>query len=383
MHAQQKFVSPEVISGAGSHRLVGRSLRRLGAAKVLVVSDPGVTAAGWTSRICSSIEEAEVPHLVFTGVSPNPRVAEVEAGAELYRRAGCNAIAVVGGGSPIDCAKAIGILVANGGQILDYEGLDRIGAAIPPLVCVASTAGPAADVSQFAIISDPAQRAKVAIVSKTLVPDLALLDPLLLTTKPAALTAATGVDALCHAIEAIVSTASAPLTDLLALEAIRLIIRHLPAALERPADLEVRASTMQAGLYAGLAFSNASLGAAHAMAHSLGGFCDLAHGECNAILLPLVVAYNFEAAPSRFRLIAQAMGVPEQGRADTVVRSELAGAVRTFVERFCGTTRLSSVGVRLQDLPELARRALEDPCMATNPQCPTEAEVRGLYEAAL
>ncbi|WP_248341847.1 iron-containing alcohol dehydrogenase [Anaeromyxobacter paludicola] len=379
----RKFVAPEVMSGPGSHRLAGASLRRLGARRALVVSDPGVRAAGWTSAVCASLDEAEVPHVLFTAVTSNPRAAEVAAGAALYARERCNAIVAVGGGSPIDCAKGIGILAANGGEILDYEGIDRIPAAIPPLVCVPTTAGSGADVSQFAIVSDPAQRTKIAIVGKTLVPDLSLLDPLVLTTQPAALTAATGVDTLCHAVEACVSTAAAPITDLLALDAIRLVVRHLPEALARPADLAARAGTLQACLHAGIAFSNASLGAVHAMAHALGGLKDLPHGDCNAILLPHVVEWNFEAAPERYRAVAEAMGAAAAGLAGAALRRALTGALRGFIDRVGGAPRLREVGVRPEDLPDLARKAVEDPCMATNPRCPSEAEVRAIYEAAL
>ena len=378
-----RFVAPEILSGAGIRRLAGRSAVNLGARHALVVSDPGVAAAGWTAQVCASLEAEGLPFTVFAEVSPNPRADEVAAGAIAYRAAGANAIVAVGGGSPVDAAKGIGIVVANGGRITDYEGVDRIDAAIPPLLCVPTTAGASADASQFAIISDRAAGVKLAIVSKTLVPDLTLLDPEVLVTKGRDLTAATGVDTLCHAVEAYVSVSASPLTDLLALEAVRLVARHLPRSLAAPRDLEARAGMQQACLLAGLAFSNSSLGAVHAMAHALGGLFDLPHGECNAILLPTVAAWNCEAAPERMAAVAAALGGPGLPAAAGAGCDAIAGVLAGFVGRLGFARRLGAAGVRREDVPGLATRALEDPCMATNPRLPSQGEIERLYEAAL
>ena len=381
--AATRFVAPEILSGRGVRSLVGRSAANLGARHVLLVTDPGVEAVGWASEAEAALAEAGVAHTVFDGVSPNPRAREVHAGAEAYAACGANAIVAVGGGSPVDCAKGIGIIAANGGSILDYEGVDRIAAAIPPLLCVPTTAGAAADASQFAIITDEAAAMKIAIVSKTLVPDLTLLDPTVLATKPAALTAATGIDTLCHAVEAYVSTAASPFTDLLALEAIRTLVVQLPRCLAHPLDLEARAAMQQACLYAGLAFSNASLGAVHAMAPALGGRRDLPPGECSAILLPHVAAWNFEAAPERLRRVGFALGLELDGLPDPEASARLRDGLSAFARSVGITATLGDAGVRPEHLAELARTALEDPCMATNPRIPTEAEIVGIFVAAL
>lgn len=381
--ALSRFVAPEIVSGPGARRLAGRSAANLGARHVLLVTDPGVAAAGWAGQVGAALDEAGVPFTLFDRVSPNPRASEVAAGAEAYLAAGANAIVVVGGGSPVDCAKGIGIVVANGGRITDYEGVDRIPAAIPPLLCVPTTAGAAADASQFAIITDRDTSTKLAIVSKTLVPDLTLLDPEVLVTKPAELTAATGVDTLCHAVEACASTAASDFTDLLALEAVRLVVRHLPRCLEAPGDLAARAGMQQACLYAGLAFSNSSLGAVHAMAHALGGALDLPHGWCNAVLLPHVAAWNFEAAPERLAAVGRALGAEVPPGGGATARDATAGALRAFLGRIGSGGTLGGAGVRRDQLPTLAGKALEDPCMATNPRLPTQADIERLYEAAL
>ncbi|HSM93524.1 MAG TPA: iron-containing alcohol dehydrogenase [Anaeromyxobacteraceae bacterium] len=377
-----RFVAPEILSGNGVRSLVGRSALNLGARHVLLVTDPGVEAAGWASEAAAALAAAGVAYTLFDGVSPNPRAAQVHAGAAAYRACGANAIVVVGGGSPVDCAKGIGIVAANGGSILDYEGVDRIDVAIPPLVCLPTTAGAAADASQFAIITDEEAHAKIAIVSKTLVPDLTLLDPGVLTTKPPALTAATGLDTLCHAVEACASTAASPLTDLLALEAIRTLVVSLPRCMERPDDLGARAAMQQACLYAGLAFSNASLGAVHAMAHALGGLRDLPHGECNAILLPHVAAWNFEAAEAPLRRVGAAMGLGLERLHGAEAAGRLRDGLADLARRVGVTGTLRDAGIRPEELAGLARTALEDPCMATNPRIPSEADLVGIFAAA-
>jgi len=274
----RKFLAPESVFGAGAAELAGRYALNLGARRVLLVTDPGILNQPWFPGIQQSILQAGLEMELFSDVHANPRDFEVMRGAELYREKDCDAIVTVGGGSPMDCAKAIGIVCTNGRHVLEFEGVDNVEHPGPPLVCVPSTAGSSADVSQFAIITDTTRKVKIAIVSKAMVPDVALIDPLLTLSMPPDLTAHTGVDALTHAIEAYVSNAHGPTTDLFALDAIRRIASCLPLAITRPEDAEARAGMMLGSMYAGLAFSNAILGSVHAMAHSLGGLLDLPHG---------------------------------------------------------------------------------------------------------
>lgn len=276
----RKFVSPEIVFGAGSRKAVANFASNYGARHVFLVSDPGVERAGWVAEIRDLIAAAGLRCTVFTGVSPNPRVDEVMAGAELYRSSECDVIVAIGGGSPMDCAKGIGIVATDGRNILEFEGVDTIINPPPPLILIPTTAGTSADVSQFAIISDPDRRFKFSIISKAVVPDVSLIDPEVTETMDGYLTACTGVDALVHAIEAYVSTGSGPLTDSHALEAIRLINANLEPLVRNVGDARLREQIMLASMQAGLAFSNAILGAVHAMSHSLGGFLDLPHGLC-------------------------------------------------------------------------------------------------------
>lgn len=380
----RKFLAPESVFGAGAAALAGRYVQNLGARRVLLVTDEGVRALPWFADILRVIAEAGVTVETFSDVHPNPRDFEVMRGAEVFRAKSCDAIVAVGGGSPMDCAKGIGIVVTNDCNVLDFEGVDNVANPGPPLICVPTTAGSSADVSQFAIISDTTRKVKIAIVSKAMVPDVALIDPLVTLTMPPDLTAHTGVDALTHAIEAYVSNAHGPTTDLFALEAIRLISRHLPQAITRPDDAEARAGMMLGSMYAGLAFSNAILGAVHAMAHSLGGLMDLPHGQCNALLLDHVIAYNFDAAPERYADIARALGAqlsPDASYGDK--RQAVLSQVRALKMSVGVTGGLGALGVTPEHLDGLAAFALNDPCMVTNPKNPTAEDIRAVYQNAL
>ena len=378
----RKFVAPEYIFGIGARHLAGRYAKNLGARKVMVVSDPGVVNAGWTQQVIDSLAREELETTLFTAVSPNPVAEEVMAGAEAYRSSGCNTLVAVGGGSPIDCAKGIGIVSSNHKHILTFEGIDQVHSAIPLLICIPTTGGTSADVSQFAIIRDVQRKTKIAIVSKSVVPDLSLIDPETLSSMDPFLTACTGMDALTHAIEAFVSSAHSPMTDLHALEAIRLLSNHLLPAVNHPDDPHLRSQVMLGSLQAGLAFSNAILGATHAMAHSLGGYLDLAHGECNAILLDHVISFNLNTVPERFDQIAHALGMNLSGLPHRQKQLALMKKIRQMKDQSGINRSLSTLGVSRSDLPALSETALRDPCMITNPRQPTKRDIEVIYEEA-
>jgi len=379
----RKFVAPEFVFGKGSVALVGRYAANFGARKPLVVTDEGVIAAGLTKKAMEYLEAENIECAVFSGVSQNPRDYQVMEGAKFYADNGCDLIIAIGGGSPMDCAKGIGIVSTNEKNILEYEGVDNVLAPGPPLICVPTTAGTSADVSQFAIVNDAAKKRKFAIISKTMVPDAALIDPAMTVTMPPYLTACTGMDALVHAIEAIASTASSRITDLHAIEAIRVIRKALPDAVAHGDDLEARDRMMFASMEAGLAFSNASLGAVHALAHSLGGLLDMPHGECNAVLLSHVIQYNFKSAPDRYRLVAECLGI-DIGKysGDSLLRAILDD-IEALSSSVGITVRLGEKGLTAAVLPRLALNAINDPCMVTNPRIPTQKEVEQLYADAI
>ena len=376
----RKFVVPEFVFGAGALHLAGRYARNFGARKVLVVSDPGVIRAGWTAQVADSLRDEDIPFTIFSQLTSNPRAEEVMAGVEVYQGESCNLIVAVGGGSPMDCAKGIGIASANRRNVLEFEGVDQVPVPGPPLICIPTTAGSSADVSQFAIITDEERKVKIAIVSKMVVPDVALIDPMTTKTMDPQLTAFTGMDALVHGFEAFVSNANSPITDLHALKAINLVMENLPAAVVSPENVRLRGQMMLGSLHAGLAFSNASLGAVHAMAHSLGGFLDFPHGETNAILLEHVIAYNFESAFERYLRIGQAMGLDLNPGQE---KESILGAIRQLRKAIGIDQTLGEIGLSREAIPALAEKAMQDACMVTNPRRPIQRDIEVIYEKAL
>jgi len=379
----RKFVAPEFIFGLGALKLAGRYAKNFGATRILVVTDPGVMAAGWTEQVIANLELEGLPFVIYSGVTPNPRAEEVMAGAEVYKSAGCNLILAVGGGSPMDCAKGIGIVSTNKKHILEFEGVDRVTIPMPPLICIPTTGGTSADVSQFAIINNTQDKIKIAIISKAVVPDVALIDPRTLTTRAPYLAACTGLDALVHAIEAYVSLAHSPITDLHALAAIRLVSAHLLPSLAEPDNLQLRNQVMLGSLEAGLAFSNASLGAVHAMAHSLGGLLDLPHGECNAILLEHVMSFNFPEASERFSHIGEAMGLDLKNMNLSEKKAAVLAEVTRLRKAVGIEQSLGQKGVHRTDIPELSQKAMNDPCIVTNPRRPVRRDIEVIFEEAL
>lgn len=379
----RKFVVPEFVFGIGAIELAGQYADNFGAKRVLIVTDPGIIEAGWLKPVLKSLETYSLPYVIFNDVHSNPRDYEVMDGARVFIENNCNMLLAVGGGSAIDCAKGIGIVASNNRTIVDFEGVDRVNKAIPPLICIPTTAGSSADVSQFTIIVDSKRKTKLAIVSKALVPDVALIDPATLTTMPAYLTACTGIDALCHAVEAFVSLASSPITDIHALKAVELLSQYLPLAIRHPENLEYRSQTMLASLSAGMAFSNAILGAVHAMAHSLGGMFDLPHGECNAILLKHVMAFNFPSCREAYEKIGEAMGLSLENLSAAQRETAILSAVDALCVQVGVTNTLRDVGVTEADIPVLAKNASEDPCLATNPSIPTIKEMEEIFRHAL
>ena len=383
LYEMRKFVAPEFIFGVGARKRVAYYARNMMARRVFLVSDPGVIAAGWMQDVRDELTEAGIDSVLFKDVSPNPRDYEVMAGAALFAREHCDVIVAVGGGSAIDCAKAIGIVHANGCDIRAMEGADQVAMPGPPLICIPTTAGTAADISQFCIIVNSPERYKMAIVSKTVVPDVALVDPECTLTMDAYLTACTGIDVLTHAIEAFVSTASSPIVDVHALAAIKLVWNNIEQAVAAPHDLPARENMLLASLQAGLAFSNASLGAVHALAHSLGGFLDLPHGECNALLLEHVVRFNITGAPERYRQIGEAIGLDLRGMNEHERAKRMTEALAALRNRVGIHDSLATRGVRPADIPALAGHAVKDACIVTNPRYATLADVQVIYEEAI
>jgi len=378
-----KFMTPEIIFGHQAISQTGESLCRLGATRVFVVSDPGIAAAGWVERVTDYLAAANLEYQLWMEVTPNPKDYEIQSGVEAYHQFGGNAILGVGGGSAIDAAKAIALLATNGGQIHQYEGVDHITRPLPPMVMVPTTAGAGSEVSQFSIIADTSRKMKMTIISKSLIPDIAIIDPQTLTTMDKPLTANTGMDALTHAIESYLSLASTPLTEVYSLQAMRLISQYLRPSAASRSNVEAKQAMAMASLQAGIAFSNAILGAVHAMSHQLGGLLDLPHGEVNAILLPYVLEHNYIAAPERYKNIAEALGENTAGLSLHDSSRLAFKAVKELARDLDIPESLSSLGLHADQIETLSKHAVLDICMATNPRDMSITDVAAIFRKAL
>ncbi|KPA88476.1 L-threonine dehydrogenase [Pseudomonas fuscovaginae] len=358
------------------------AIRNHGFRKALIVTDAGLAKAGVAARIAEALALRDIDSLVFDGAKPNPSIANVEQGLAALKDGKCDFVVSLGGGSPHDCAKGIALCATNGGHIRDYEGVDRSAKPQLPLVAINTTAGTASEMTRFCIITDESRHVKMAIVDRNVTPLLSVNDPALMVAMPKGLTAATGMDALTHAVEAYVSTAATPITDACAIKAIELISANLRLAVRDGADLKARENMAYAQFLAGMAFNNASLGYVHAMAHQLGGFYDLPHGVCNAVLLPHVQAFNASVCPQRLSDVARALGAdvaglsPEEGAqaAITAIRS-LAGDVEI-------PAGLRELGAKLPDIPVLAANALKDACGLTNPRSADQRQIEEIFRNA-
>ncbi len=376
------FIPTVNLMGVGSSKETGPQVKALGGSKALIVTDAGLFKMGVADKIKAQIEEAGVQAVIFPGAEPNPTDKNVHDGLKAYQDNKCDCIVTLGGGSSHDCGKGIG-LVANGGNIRDYEGINKSTKPMPPFVAINTTAGTASEMTRFCIITNTDTHVKMAIVDWRTTPNIAINDPVLMIGKPPALTAATGMDALTHAVEAYVSTIATPITDACALMAIKLIANNLRAAVALGSDIEARDAMAYAEFLAGMAFNNASLGYVHAMAHQLGGFYNLPHGVCNAILLPAVEEFNMISSLGSVLLTLLKLWVKI---------SKVSPSVRLLIVAIASIRKLSAdiripaglkdLGCKVEDFETMAKNAMKDACSFTNPRIATLQDVINIYKAA-
>jgi alcohol dehydrogenase len=371
------FQAPALLHlGPGAVSKIADTVPTLKANKLLIITDPGLVGCGVPARVLDLLAGIGVEGVVFDGVEPNPSMETVERAHSRYQEAACAGIVVVGGGSPIDVAKGVGVLVSNPGPLSSYVGSGKVNTALPPLLAVPTTVGTGSEVTMYAVITDRAQCKKVVIGSPLLVPGYAFLDPELVLTLPGNLIAATGVDALTHAIESVISTFATPFSDALALEAIRLIVTNLPAAVRSP-GIDTLANLLYASAMAGMAFSYARTGLVHGMAHPLSCYCDVPHGLANAPLLPHVLAFNLPTCEDRLARVAVAMGEVDNAQA-------AVDAVRRLNAQVGIPGRLSELGVTETFIQPMAQDAFESGnAQIVNPRQPSLPEVIELYQQAL
>ena len=335
------------------------------------------------SSITQKLNEAGIETTVFDGVKPNPTVINVEDGLAILKQNNCDMVIAVGGGSSIDAAKAIALLATNSGKIEDYAGIDVSNNPQLPLIAINTTAGTGSELTRFTIITDEVNHIKMVIVDSNVTPLISVNDSELMKGMPPDLTAATGMDALTHAIEALVSTAATPFTDALAEKAIPMIFEHLPKAVRDGGDMEAREAMMYAEAAAGAAFNSASLGAVHALAHQAGGLLDMPHGQANAILLPHVLEYNAPSCLPQTRVIAKLLGSDGEKLSDKDVADAVIWKIKQLSKEVGIPKGLLEFGVKDEHLPALAENALKDARIFTNPRKATKEELIEVLRKAM
>jgi len=361
--------------GIGAAQGLAYQVKKLNARKVLLVTDKGVVSSGLLERITGPLAAHKLKWKVFDNVEPNPKDYNVQQGTEIASRFDPDCLVALGGGSPIDCAKAIAVVAHQGGAVRDYEGPDKIGADVLPLIAIPTTAGTGSEVTFSSVITDSTEKFKFSIKDPRIAPKVALVDPEMTLTMPPELTASTGMDALTHAIEAFTAKASEPIADSAALYAVELITRYLRIAVSEGNNLEARAGMLLGSVLAGIAFSHADVAAVHCVAEALGGKYDAAHGVCNAIVLPAVMAYNLEYCKERYARIAAAMGLAcenvDQGAQQAV----------NEVKKLASDVQLpgfNSLGVQEKDLEELAVNSFKNGSNIDNPRPMTKEDYLNL-----
>jgi alcohol dehydrogenase len=374
---------PISLIGCGASKAVGDYLKTLGGKKALIVTDKGLAKIGVADTIKKYIEEAGLQAVIYDGAEPNPTDLNVADGLKAYQANGCDAIVSLGGGSSHDCGKGIGIVATNGGKIHDFKGIDTVTKPMPPFIAINTTAGTGSEVTPAAVITNTENHVKMVVWSINVSANVAIDDPELMVGMPPALTAATGMDALTHAVEAYVSLGHNPKADALALKAIEFIAKYLRKAVANGQNIEARTGMAYAEYLAGEAFSSAGLGIAHSLAHQPGSFIGLPHGVCNAIFLPLVCEFNMNACLERYADIAAAMGEDIIGL--TPRDAALLGieAIRTLSEDIGIPSGLTELGMKAEDIPEMAEWAMKEVCTPTNPRATTLKDMIALYNKAM
>lgn len=361
-----KFAIPDIIFGHGSITHLPQCARRVGARKIFFVSDKGLESAGWVDLVKEILEANNLDCVYFSDVDSNPRDSQVHDGARLYEEEQCDVIIALGGGSPMDVAKGIGVIVGNGGQIRDYEGANQIMRPLPPMILIPSTAGSSSDISQYCIITDMNRHVKMSIISRSLVSNISIIDPQILATQTRDMILAASVDALAHAIESYVSLLASPFTEMQALKAIELIIKNIrPAADDN--DIKALEQLSIASTAAGMSFSNAGLGALHAIAHSLGGYYDVLHGRVHPVLLTPIMRYNMPSCRQKMgeigRHIAGSRLCPDRHLAESGIE-----ILEALFNDLGLDTKLRQLIPDKSNIESICRVATRDACHLTNPR---------------
>lgn len=373
------YVPTKIQFGCGLARDLSETLTRFGS-RVFLITDQNLVKVGLIEPILKSLQPALTVVGVYDEVPPNSEIHTVHSAYQAIQDTSPDFLLAIGGGSVMDTAKAANILKSKGGELLDHQGVGILEDPLGPLVCIPTTAGTGSEVTKYAVIKDQASKQKILFMSPTLCPNLAILDPEMLVSLPRGMTAASGMDALTHAIEGIVALQGNFITEAAAFQVIRLVSRHLEACIQEPANLTHRSGMLIASTLGGMAFNDAGVGIIHAMAHALGGHSHIPHGTANSIMLPFGIEFNRDAVSEKYVQIAEIFGIREQHPHIAIDR--LITTVRDLAKR-CGLPiTLKAAGLESPDFSKLAEEASCDGSMYTNPKEATSAEIQNIYELA-
>lgn len=381
-----RFILNEVsYFGPGARKELPEVIKRLGKTKAFIVTDGGLVKFGVAKMVTDVLDKASIPYEIFSDVKPNPTVTNVKNGIEAYKKSAADFIIAIGGGSSIDTAKAVGIVINNPefADIVSLEGCAPTKNKCVPIVALPTTAGTAAETTINYVIIDEENQKKMVCVDPNDIPAVAIVDAELMYTLPASLTAATGMDALTHAIEGYITKGAWALSDMFEIEAIRMISRSLPTAVAEPSNPVARDAMAVAQYVAGMAFSNVGLGLVHGMAHPLGSLFDIPHGVANALLLPTIMEWNKPACLDKYPAIAEAMGVDISGMTREEAAQAACDAVKALSIKVGIPQRLSEIGISEKDIPALAGQAIADVCTPGNPRDVTIDDITELYTKVL
>lgn len=381
----RRFILNEVsYFGPGSREVLPQEIARLGLTKAFVATDKDLLKFGVAQKVLDVLEGANIPYEIFSEIKPNPTVSNVKAGVEAFAKSGADFILAIGGGSSIDTSKAIGIITQNPefSDVVSLEGVAPTRKKSVPIIALPTTAGTAAEVTINYVITDEVNHKKMVCVDPNDIPAIAIVDAELMYTLPKGLTAATGLDALTHAIEGLITKGAWEMSDMFEIKAIEMITRHLETAVAEPNNTEARNGMAVAQYIAGMAFSNVGLGVVHGMAHPLGAIFDVPHGVANALLLPLIMEFNAPAALSKYVDIARAMDVFVPGMTLEEAAAAACKAVRELSVKVGIPQQLRELGIQEKDLPRLAAQAIADVCTPGNPREVTEEIILELYKKA-
>lgn len=375
------FFQPGMIYfGVGSSLETGSRLKDLGLARVLLISDRGLEAAGLVKKLEDVLLEADISYATFLDVEVNPSIETVNQALELYKENNSHGVLCLGGGSPIDTAKAVSILISNGGSIQDFEGPHKVRGPVVPVVAIPTTAGTGSEVTPFTVITNRQTNCKFSIFSYETIPRMAILDPVLITTLPPLLAASTSMDALTHAIEAYISLVASPFSDAMAEKSMELILDNIRCFVANRADLEAASGVLLGSMFAGIAFAWGRLGNVHAMAHPLGGFYDMPHGIANAVLLPTVLEYNALADKGKYQRIYRFFQKENSHDFDPLM---LVDEIRKLSRELDIPPNLSELGVDKESVPKMALDAMKSGNIAVNPRQTSLQDITDLYLRAL